>query len=511
MPAKIAGLLKSAHRDIILDKQKFISRLTIVDKMGKRQKLRPNEEQLKIIDALDGPDDVLIFKGRQIGSTTICCAYIFWKVYTSTEPMTFATMSHKTSSSRHLLGIIKRFHDSLPLALQREVAVDNGLEFRFADTGAGVIAVSTEGKGGLRSFSCNFCHISEFAFADKPDELKATAVAALNGGKLVIETTANRWGDGLQKEWSRAERGEAVWTRLFFPWWQHAEYRKPVPEGTVWRNEELNCKERFNLDWEQLQWRRDNIGKLGFEKFRREYPASTDEAYTTAGTMYFREEDFSDVEVLAVDNAHWTVYDEPDEADAYAIGVDVSGGVGKDYSIITVMSKMTSSPVAVWRSNVTEPVRLAEQIIDIGTDYNKALVLVESNNFGNVVLNQLRHDGYANLWKQDGKDWQTTLKSKTAMFEKLKRDLQTGRIRHIDKLTHDELRSITVSERGHIELGREDGAHSDSAVALALANICLDKVKLSERHILPDWIRKRKVDKVVQEWGARISQSRRYE
>jgi len=512
VPAKIAELLSDAKkRAHLLDKHTFISKLTIVNKQGRKISLRPNDEQLQIIEALDGERDVLIFKGRQIGSSTICCAYMFWRIYTSTEPITFATMSHKTSSSKHLLNIVKTFHTQLPAALQREISVDNGLEFRFADTNAGIIAVSTEGRGGLRSFSCNFCHISEFAFADKPDELKATAVSALNGGKLVIETTANHWGDGLQKEWSRAERGEANWNRVFFPWFLHAEYRLKPPAGTVWRNDEIAVRDRWALDDEQLQWRRVQVGKLTLEKFRREYPASVDEAYTVAGSTYFKEDDFADVEILNVENAYWTSYSEPDNSDAYAVGVDVSAGVGKDYSVIYVMSKMLNSPVAVWRSNTIEPINLAEQIIDIATQWNNAKVLVESNNVGAVVLNELRHAGYSNLWKLDGKDWVTTLKSKTEMFERLRGDIKSGKIRHIDKLTYNELRAITVSERNHIELGRTDGAHSDNAVALALANTCLDSVRLSERSFLPDWIRKQKANKIVGEWGARVSQSRRYD
>jgi len=508
-----ALLKKPSLRKVIEDPVEFISRLQIIDKAGKRVELRPNGEQLKIIEVLGGSRDVLIFKGRQIGSTTVCCSYMFWKAYTSREPVTLATMSHKASSARHLLSIIKRFHDALPISMRREWSVDNGGELRFADTGAGFIAVSTEGKGGLRSFSCNFCHISEFAFADNPDELKATAIAALNGGKMVIETTANRWGDGLHKEWSRCERGESDWERLFFPWWKHAAYAIPFPDETrpAWRADELLQQERWDLTDEQLNWRRQTIGKLGPQKFRREYPASTEEAYSAAGTMYFREEDFAEVEILNVDDAHWTVYDERDEADAYAIGVDVAAGVGKDWSVIYVLSKLTGSPVAVWRSNTVEPVKLADHIIDIATEWGRARVLVEGNNYGGVVLNQMRHLGWDNIWKSpEGRDWQTTLKSKTMMFEKLKADIQAGRVRHLDKLTYDELRTIAVSERGNIELGREADGHCDSAVALALANVCLDGVRLSQRHHLPDWIRKNRVQRIVDRYGARIAEARRY-
>lgn len=515
----LKGLLKGPWAKVILDPVDFISRLQIVDKKGKRVVLKPNDEQMKIIAALNEDADTLIMKGRQIGSSTIICAWMFWKAYTSYEPITIATMSHKSGSAKHLLGIMKRMHDGLPVGLRRPIALDNGAEFRFADTGAGMIAVSAEGKGGLRSFSCNALHISEFAFADNPDELKATAISALNGGKLIIESTANHWGDGLYKEWMRGERGEADWNRIFFPWFEHKAYTIPVPEDDdgekiplSWRDDEKALMEKWGLGEEQMLWRRKTIGKLGVEKFRREYPVSVDEAYKVSGSTYFGEDDFHDVEVVSIDNPHWTVFEKPQTGDAYAIGVDVSAGVGRDYSVIYVLSKMTSSPVAFWRSNTTEPTNLAEQIIDIATDYNDALVLVEANNFGGIVLNQMRHENWGRFWKgPDGRDWVTSAKSKVHAFENLKQMIQRGSIRHLDKIVYDELRTITVSERGTIELSQDDvTGHSDSAVALALAAVCLDKVKLPEVMIVPDWVKKKRIDRIINNHGAAVGPTRRY-
>ena len=92
-------------------------------------------------------------------------------------------------------------------------------------TGAEVIAVSAEGKGGLRSFSANYIHLSEYAFAPNADELKATAIASLNDGRLFQESTANVFGDPHHVDILKAQRGEANLHLLFFPWTMHEEYR----------------------------------------------------------------------------------------------------------------------------------------------------------------------------------------------------------------------------------------------------------------------------------------------
>lgn len=497
---------------VIGDPVQFISRLKIIGKDGKLIPLIPNEEQIKIIEAMDNGGDTLILKGRQIGSSTIVSAYLFWKAYTSTEPITIAILSHKLASSKHLLEIHKTFYHNLPAFLKRPLSTDNTTELCFADSNASIIAVSAEGKGGLRSFTCSYLHISEYAFAPNPDELKATALSALNNGQLVIESTAKHFDDALHKEIMRFERGEAKWNYLFFRWFDHKEYSLELPDEEVqWTDNEIAIKEKFQLSWEQLYWRKEKLSKIGnSQKFAREYPATIEDAYSIAGNVYLTRQDFEEIEIINVEPIETTIFDEVDPNDRYAIGVDVGAGVGRDYSVIYVISKTTYQPVALYRSNEVSPVYLAERLTDLAYTYNKALVLVESNNFGNVVLNELSHLGYTNIWKRDGKDWITTTKSKTEMFENLKDKIQQGYVRFIDNIVYSELRAITISDRGLIELQTIGEAHSDNAVALSLAYVCLDSVRLKEVPFLPDWIRHKQANRIINKGGVAAVNKRRY-
>ena len=499
---------------IISDPIEFISRLKIVDKNGKLIHLRPNAEQIQIIKALVKEDDTLVLKGRQIGSSTIVSAYLFWKLWTATEPITIAILSHKLASSKHLLEIHKTFYHNLPKFLKRSLDVENTTTMRFADSGATIIAVSAEGKGGLRSFTCSYLQISEYAFAPNPEELKATALSALNNGQLIIESTANHFNDALHQEITAHERGDAKWNYLFFPWFVHKEYRLELPEdeGIEWTSGELELKEKFNLTDEQLCWRREKLSKIGNkQKFAREYPATIEDAYSIAGNVYLSAEDFEDVEIVQIEPRETTVLCEPDASDMYAIGVDVSAGVGRDWSTVYVLSKRTYQIVCVYRSNEVSPVYLAERIVDLATTYNNAYVLVESNNFGNVVLNEMNHVGYRKIWKDsNGRDWITTLKSKTEMFENLKVNIQQGYCTMLDNIVYSELRAITVNDRGHIELKYIGEAHSDNAVALALAYMALDRVKLPEVEYLPHWVHSRKAERIINRGGVAVANKRRY-
>ena len=500
---------KAELERVLSNPVEFIKRLKIINKAGALQSLNPNDEQIEIIKALETGDEVLILKGRQIGSSTIVGAYFFWKSYVSKSPTTFAILSHKLESSKHLLKMHKIFYDNLPSFLQKPLEINNTTQIKFKGSGASILAVSAGAEGGIRSFTCSYLHISEYAFAPNPEELKATALNALNSGQLIIESTANYFNDALHQEWIKATRGEAAWKQLFFPWFTHKEYCLPNDDVHLTDLEE-GLKKKFNLTAGQLLWRREKISKIGLDKFKREFPADLDDAYSQTGNVYFRQEDFGDVEIVPVEPVEWNPFIDVDKDDAYAIGVDVAAGVDRDYSVIYVVSKKTYNCVAIYRSKQINPTSLARRIQEIATDYNKALVLVESNNFGNVVLNELRHLGYYNIWQQDGKDWVTTFKSKTEMFENLKQIISEGYIRTIDMITYQELRALQVTNTGVIDVPSNMDSHGDSALSMALAYVCIHAVNLKQKPYLPNWIGARQVARTLSNSGAAIGKKQRY-
>jgi hypothetical protein len=482
----------------------LISKLQIINKDGKKQDLIPSQEQIDIVITLGKGKDTIILKPRQIGSSTIIVAYLFVLAYQSKEPITFAILSYKLSSSKHLLSIAKHYYYSLPMALQRELDVDNSTEISFKGGGR-LIAVASSQKGGLRSFTASKIMISEFAFSENPDELKATALAALNNGQLIIESTANYYNDCLHKEILKQQTGEADYSYLFFKWSEHQEYRLP-DDYTELTQEESKLAREHNLDREQILWRREKVSKIGWEKFIREYPLTLEEAYRISGNTYFTHQDFENINIVSVENKDWITFEKPNPDYSYAIGVDTSGGVGRDYSVIMVVCKNTGNPVCLFRNNKTSPIALAEYISTIARTYNNALVLVEANNYGLATINEVSQS-YARLWKDSsGKDFLTTGKTKPLIFENLKKMIQGGNITLLDHVTATELRSITIDEKGIIKFSEVLESHSDSAMALSLAYWCLLNVKVKEQAYLPKWIIAEKAKRKRQT----ASQKRRY-
>lgn len=495
---------------IMADPFEFVSRLKIIDKNGKLIELSPNQEQLHMIEALEEDRDVYILKPRQIGSSTLNVAYMFWKWFTAKEPLTQVFMSHKSASSKHLLQIAKKMFYQLPTELQREIEVDNTTTFRLKDTGSELKTVSAQSKGGLRSFTCSRLLISEIAFAERPDEMMAAAIASLNNGQLIVESTANFYNDILHRSVMKIQNGTLNATALFFPWTSHAEYKTAI------KVEDGFCRdlEERDLDMtdEQVLWRRDKISKLGWEKFVREFPLTIEEAYTQTGSSYLPTGDLKNIDIIQVSSDEMIYLATPERDDKYAIGVDVAAGVGRDFSSIYVVSKKTYQTVAIYRSNKITPVSLANRIVDLSKEYEGARVLVESNNFGHVVLNEMSHQGFSNFWKcQEGRDWTTTGKNKKEMFENMKSKIRSGHIRSMDNILFSEVRSLQVDERGNIGIpDTYKDSHGDNAIAFALAHMCLNTISLMNNAFLPDWIHKQKANKTIKNAGASVGGIRRY-
>lgn len=493
---------------------KFISKLTIIDKNGKAIPFEPNQEQHKIFDTLHSNMSTIILKPRQIGASTGISASLFATAFTSEDPITIVVLTHKAEATKQIIRMHHTLYDNLPKPIQNlNPATERNKTLLQFESGARIIGMSARADGGLRTFTANIVHISEFAFAKDPEELLATATAAVNDGQLIYESTANFPNDALYNEITKyltKQYRHDEWSYLFFAWCDHKEYSKPVPKGFQPTQDELVLLKEYNLTKGQLVWRRSKIAQNGIDKFLREYPLTLEEAYRVTGSTYFRYQDFEMMNIINVSNQEWTTFEEPKEDDQYAIGVDTSGGVGRDYAVVVVMSKRTNSPVLIYRSNTVSPIQLAEYIQHIAERYNRALVLVEANNYGLATINELSHVGYNRLWKEQNKDFLTTTKTKPLLFENLRKQIRSGLIRQLDSITVSELRSIIVDEKGIIKFGQNGDSHCDSAMALALCCWCLDAVSLKTESYLPKWIREKRSDRIRKNSGAAIATHRRY-
>jgi len=83
-----------------------------------------------------------------------------------------------------------------------------------------------------------------------------------------------------------AQNGKGDFELFFSPWFWQVEYRKELPEDFHITPEEEKIKELYELDDQQIYWRRNKIEgafKGDVKSFMQEYPANVEEAFISSG------------------------------------------------------------------------------------------------------------------------------------------------------------------------------------------------------------------------------------
>jgi hypothetical protein len=457
----------------------------VYDKRLKRLVVfRPRPEQETLFRALWTHRDVLVLKPRQIGISTLMAVWMLWWWYHAMGPEPFILAAHRDATAEKWVkkgpNSLWNLHRRLPPKLRRPLAVENNHELTFADTRASVTGYTEGGKGGTRSEGASGAWLTEYAYYDDQAEFYASVEAIVAEGWCCIETTVRAPGDQYHRMVLEAESGDGAWHLVPFYWWQHRAYRNgQLPRDWARTEEEEALARRWGLDDLQLAWRRQKRAKLG-PLFEHEYPATIDDAFRVVDGVYLAPELLDDIETVRMLGAELVI--EPSQTgDVYALGLDVGGGVGQDYTSLTVVSAITGQVVYAWSSNRTPPHQAAEHAFHVWKRY-PGVLLAESNNHGHLVVYRLRELGVPDatrsnpvgLWTDAvGKDWVTTKPSKLLAYDHLQARLQEGLVTRLPSITLLELRSLVCPK---VTPEAPTGQHDDHAMSFALALQALKKI-----------------------------------
>lgn len=458
---------------VLADPVEFISRLTIKNKSGKLVRFGDvmTPEQIELIKTLQRSKRVIVVKARQLGISTIVRAFAFWEAFTSRDPFNSAVVSNKEKSSFNLLDIDRRFFKYLPKNLKRSVSVDTKAQMQFASNGTNLLAMTVRADSQDRGWTLNTAHLSEFAFYDNAEVYLASLIASINEGRIIIESTPNYHGDALH-ELVKDSTYDKRWDIVFMPWSSFPSYRS---DDLVDPNEdEIELMESYDLDIEQISWRRHKIAEMKSETlFRKEYPLTINDAWTLDEKSYLSSKDLQHIQSLPYSGGY-EVFTPPSRGQTYAIGVDPAGGVGGDNSVATVINKLDNVIAAKICSNKKSINQFALEVIDLAKHYNNAMILFERNNQGHgfeQILMSQRYPYY--------QAWDTTMKSKITLLDQLKSWVQEGMIDYLDEMTLSEMRMLQNSDNG-LAPKHPQGMHDDSVISYALAIECLKYVKVPE-------------------------------
>lgn len=490
------------------------------------------------------PIRLILLKDRQIGVSTIVEALIYWWTATNKNQQA-KIVAHDTVTSQKLYKMFIRYYQNSNPLFKPKTKYETRTDLSFDnEEGTGlksqIDTSSAENTSSGRGDTIHWLHGSEVAVWRNGEELVSglmQAVPLLPNTAIFLESTANGVGDFFHRTWQASKRGESAFTPLFFPWSMHAEYRMVPSPNFQLTKEEKQLKRDFQLDDEQLMWRREKMKEFvgNMAKFYQEYPLTDSEAFLASGSPRFDIKSLIKMEVACYDgqaielhekktagglliipkpltNAPLKVWEQPQENKNYIIGADVAEGVGGDYSVATVIDREKHKTVARWRGD-TQPADFGEVLEQLGRWYNHALIGVEINNHGLTTVQRLRDIGYDHLYrKEKGIDerfeeytsklgWKTDIKSKPLMIDGLAEAIAKGKIIDYDRVFINECMTYVTDERG--KTNAQDGCHDDTVMSTAIAFQLFEwtdvtKAKMSIKSTYPKhYMEKRKANKAL--------------
>lgn len=201
---------------------------------------------------------------------------------------------------------------------------------------------------------------------------------------------------------------------------------------------------------------------------------------SSAGRCVFDREQLNDLIRNASNPIRTTnnlrVFREYDPEAMYVIGADTSEGLANGDSSVAVIlnaKKFSVDAVYIGKPDTEEYAHILKQL---GEEWNEALIVVEDNNHGMAVLNELKKD-YYNLYYRKQFDevaqkttkklgWRTTTRTKPIMIQGLKEAMKDHLfIDCLDIL--NEMTTFIYDENN--KMGGQVGTHDDCVMALACA------------------------------------------
>ena len=529
-------------------KEYIESFLKIRTKDGKIVPFKLNKPQLKFYEALKNQlqsgkgGKFIVLKARQMGFSTLTESVLF-KICATKKNISAGIVAHEMSATNNLFEMFKRYYNNLPDALKPEMLKSNAKELVFDNkegTGLGsrIQLYSAEAREGLgRSSTFNLLHISEYAFwKEQKNTLTALLQCVPEDGIVIIESTANGF-DEFKERWDKAVSGESEYIPIFCAWHELDEYRKEVPKDFVLQAEERSLKALYNLDDEQVYWRRMKIATEfngDINAFKQEYPSCPEEAFISTGNCVFSKEliisrlakirnqepikvgrfeyekkifsrdeaKITNIKWVDDANGEIVIHKLPEENKHYALGGDTSGE-GSDYFTGKVIENISQECCATYRKLRTDDDLYADQMYCLGKYFNDAIIGLEVN-FSIAPTNELERLGYPNLYMQEHMDdiskrmvmkygFRTTHTSRRNILSNLIAMFRENPNIETDKETLREMLTFVTNESGKMEamVGKHDDLVMASAIAhfvsISQGDFTTIEVKEEEYNIMKDF------------------------
>ena len=415
---------------------------------------------------------------RQTGKTTCASIYLAW--YAMFKPdQTILVAAHKYTGAQEIMSRIRFVYESCPDHIRAGVTSYNKQSIEF-ENGSRIVAQTTTGNTG-RGMSISLLYCDEFAFVQPniAEEFWTSISPTLaTGGRAIITSTPNSDEDTFATIWKQAEN-------------KFDEHGNEQELGS-------NGFHSFIAHWSEHpdrdeEWKVAEVGRIGEEKFRREYGCEFlvfDETLINSIKLAVME---GVAPMLNMGQTRW--YKKPTAQYTYAVALDPSMGTGGDNAAIQVFELPSYEQVAEWQHNTTAIPGQIRVLADICTylqqetnNANGIYWSVENNGIGEaclIVINDFGEENIPGLFVSEPmrkghvrkfrKGFNTTHGTKITACSRLKTMIENDKMKVRSKTLISELKAFVATGSSYqAKSGGSDDLVSATLLALRMMSVLKD-------------------------------------
>jgi hypothetical protein len=296
----------------------------------------PYSYQTRLLDSYHNYRFNINMLPRQTGKTTCAAGYLLW--YAMFNPdQTILIAAHKHLGALEIMNRIRYAYEMCPDHIRAGVTSYNKGSMEF-ENGSRIVAQTTTDNTG-RGMAISLLYCDEFAFVAPniaEDFWTSISPTLATGGRAIITSTPNSDEDTFATIWKEAEN-------------KFDEYGHERDVGE-------NGFHAFTVHWDEHpdrdeDWKKAEIGRIGEEKFRREYGCEFlifDETLINSiklANMKGREP------TINMGQTRW--YKKPNKRFSYVVALDPAMGTGGNNAAIQIFEVPTYEQVGEWKHNET--------------------------------------------------------------------------------------------------------------------------------------------------------------
>ena len=320
--------------------------------------------QERMVDTFHNKRFTICKLPRQSGKSTTSIGYMLYYILFNSAK-TVGILANKAELAQELLGRLQLAYERLPFWLQQGVVVYNKRSIHL-ENDSKIIATSSS-SSAARGMSFSLLFLDEFAFVEPhvAEDFFRSVYPTISSGKetkMIIVSTPKGMNH-FYRQWTEALEGRSLFTPIEINW--------------------------DDIPGRDQAWKKQQIANTSEEQWNQEFEAQfigSGDTLISARKL----QELSYVKPLrTVEGVNY--YVDPVEGHEYIISVDTARGLRLDYSAFIVVDA-THVPyrvVATYRSNTITPLIYPHMVVNIARHFNNAWVLIETNDVGQQVVDEL--------------------------------------------------------------------------------------------------------------------------